>query len=107
MTQDRWWQTAHGRVVLLGLGWAALFGLIFTLRAAGTEAGDWRFLGYLALWLYASPLIALVGIVLALVFKVQDGPDRERRSKLRLGGLALHVLLLVVSAALLANARGG
>jgi hypothetical protein len=97
---------AHGRVVLLGIGWVALLGLVFALRIAGTEAGDWRFLGYLALWLYASPLIALVGIVLALVLEVQEGPDRELRSKLRVGGLCLHVLLLVVSAALLANARG-
>lgn len=100
-------QTAHGRVLLLGVVWLAALPMLFlAIQASGGEKGDWRLLGYLALWTYASPIVALAGLALALVNKVPDGLDAAARAKTRTAAIALHAMILVLSAGLLWNARG-
>jgi hypothetical protein len=59
------------------------------------------------LWMYASPLVGLVGLVLALVKKVPEGADHAARSKTRTASIIVHVVLLVLSAGFLWNASRG
>jgi hypothetical protein len=78
--------------------------ILLALQVSGGEKAGWRLMGYLALWMYASPLVGLVGVVLTLVNKVPAGADHAARSKTRTVSIIVHVLLLVLSAGFLWNA---
>lgn len=108
MFGSHWLRTAHGRVLLLSAVWlAALLLLVIALKLPTGEQADWRLLGYLALWAYASPVVGLAGLAVALSVKVKEGSDLAARAKTRIAAIATSAMILLISAAILWNASRG